>query len=250
MVNRKDQLKQVSESYFQALRDKNFSAIPFSDDIVFAAPITPGGVHHPIKGKGAVYEKWWKPLEPALANIKIDIIEHYYSESLNGLITKADITIAALNIRLHTADRFIVDMEGNITEQENHFDASPMKDFIHHICLRSMNFDATKNFYKNVLGWILVMDKPDLIIFMAGSVFIAFKQADPRDKQYASFSPFEVGLDHVAITCEREEELHLFAKKLTNAGVENTGVKLDDALNKLYVAFKDPDKIAWEFYMK
>ncbi|MBA2499519.1 MAG: VOC family protein [Chitinophagaceae bacterium] len=125
-----------------------------------------------------------------------------------------------------------------------------MKDFIHHIGLRSMDFDVTKNFYQNTLGWKLVMDKPELIIFLAGSVFIAFKEADPRDKQYSSFSPFEVGLDHIAITCETEEELHRFANKLAAAGVENTGVKLDEALNKLYVAFKDPDRIQWEFYMK
>jgi predicted lactoylglutathione lyase len=94
------------------------------------------------------------------------------------------------------------------------------------------------------------MDKPELIIFLTGSVFIAFKKADPREKQYSKFSPFEVGLDHIAITCETAEELHQFTKKITDAGVENTGVKLDAVLNKLYVAFKDPDRIAWEFYMK
>ncbi|MEO6290952.1 MAG: VOC family protein [Ginsengibacter sp.] len=250
MANRKDQLKQVSESYFQALRDKNFSGIPFSDDIVFRAPIAPGGIHHPIEGREAVFEKWWKPLEPALTDIEINIIEHYYNESLSAIVTKADITIAALNITLHTADRFIVNSEGNITEQENHFDASPMKSYIHHICLRSMDFNKTKDFYQNILGFPLAIDTPELIIFVANNVFIAFKKADPRDKQYSTFSPFEVGLDHIAITCETEDELHSFTKKLADAGVENTGVKLDGALNKLYVAFKDPDRIAWEFYMK
>jgi len=57
------------------------------------------------------------------------------------------------------------------------------------------------------------MDKPDLIIYLAGSVFVAFKKAEPRDKKYSTFSPFEVGLDHIAITCETEEELHQFTKK-------------------------------------
>jgi hypothetical protein len=40
--NRKKQLRSVSESYFQALRDKDFSAIPFSEDIVFRARWHPG----------------------------------------------------------------------------------------------------------------------------------------------------------------------------------------------------------------
>jgi catechol 2,3-dioxygenase-like lactoylglutathione lyase family enzyme len=127
---------------------------------------------------------------------------------------------------------------------------NPAATGIHHIGLRSTNFDVTKNFYQNILGFPLVIDIPELIIFSAPSVFIAFKKANPRDAAFSTFSPFEVGLDHIALTCETEEELHRFAKGLANAGVENTGVKTDAALNKLYIAFKDPDRIQWEFYMK
>ena len=248
--NRKKLLRSVSETYFQALRDKNFSAIPFSDEVVFRAPIAPGGVHHPIVGKQALREQWWKPLEPALDGIEIKITDHYFNDSLTGLMTKADITLAGPGIVLRAADRFVINENGEITEQENHFDASPMKSYIHHICLRSMDFEKTKHFYTGILGFPLVIEIPELIIFVAGSVFLAFKPADPRNKEHTTFSPFEVGLDHIAITCEREEELHQFAGKLADAGVENTGVKMDPVLNKLYVAFKDPDRIAWEFYMK
>ena len=127
---------------------------------------------------------------------------------------------------------------------------TPKTQGIHHIGLRSTDFDVTKKFYRDLIGFPLVVDTPDLIIFACGSVFIAFKKADPRDKKYSSFSPFEVGLDHVAMKCESEDELHRFAAGLADAGVENTGVKLDTALNKLYIAFKDPDRIQWEFYMK
>jgi len=126
---------------------------------------------------------------------------------------------------------------------------TPKTPGIHHIAFRCMDMAVTKNFYQNIIGLPLAIDTPELIIFAAGNVFIAFKPASPRDEKYASFSPFEVGLDHIAITCETEEELHRFAKELTDAGVENTGVKMDDTLQKLYVAFKDPDKIQWEFYM-
>ena len=249
-TNRKNELRLIAEAYFNALLNKNFLAIPFSDDIIFRAPIAPGGSNNPIRGKQDLFEKWWKPLEPALDGMQIKIIDHYYNDSLSGIATKAEISIAALGATLRTVDRFIVNNEGKITEQENHFDASAMKNFLHHICLRCNDFDVCKNFYQNILGWQLVIDTPDLIIFLAGSVFVAFKQANPRDKQNPAFSPFEIGLDHIAITCETEEELHSFTKKLNNAGVENTGVKMDPALNKLYVAFKDPDRIQWEFYMK
>lgn len=249
-ANRKSQLKLTAETYFNALRNKTFFDIPFSDDIIFRAPIAPGGSANPIHGKEALLEKWWKPLEPALEGIQIKVIDHYYNDSLSGIAAKADISIAALGITLRTIDTFIINDEGKITEQENHFDASAMKSFIHHVGLRCNDFGVTKNFYQNLLGWQLVMDSPDLIIFLAGSVFVAFKQANPRDRQYSIFSPFEIGLDHIALTCETEEDLHRFTKVLTDAGVENTGVKTDITLNKLYVAFKDPDRIQWEFYMK
>jgi catechol 2,3-dioxygenase-like lactoylglutathione lyase family enzyme len=249
-ANRKSQLMLTAEMYFNALRNKNFFDIPFSDDIIFRAPIAPGGSGNPIHGKEALLEKWWKPLEPALEGIQIKVIDYYFNNLLSGLAVKADISISALGATLRTVDLFIINNEGQITEQENHFDASAMKSFIHHVCLRCNDFGVTKNFYQNILGWQLVMDNPDLIIFLAGSVFVAFKQANPRDKQYSIFSPFEVGLDHIALTCESEDELHRFAKSLADAGVENTGVKTDAALNKLYVAFKDPDRIQWEFYMK
>jgi catechol-2,3-dioxygenase len=249
-MHTKEQLKKISETYFQALRDKVFKAIPFSDDIVFRAPLAPGGSGNPIKGKKELFEKWWKPLEPALDGAEIKIVDHYYNDSLTEVVTKVEFYIAVMGATLRAVDRFVINSDGKIAEQENHFDASPMKDHIHHIGLRSVDFARTKKFYGNILGWKLVMDKPDLIIYLTGSVFVAFKKAEPRDKKYLTFSPFEVGLDHIAITCETEEELHQFTKKITEAGVENTGVKLDAALNKLYVAFKDPDRIAWEFYMK
>lgn len=120
---------------------------------------------------------------------------------------------------------------------------------IHHIGLRCLDLEVTKNFYQNVIGLPVIIDSPDLAIFAVGSVYIAFKQAVPKGGKKAFFSPFEIGLDHVAIQCETEEELRRFAKGLEDAGVENTGVKMDESLQKLYVAFKDPDRIQWEFYM-
>ncbi|MEO5984152.1 MAG: nuclear transport factor 2 family protein [Ferruginibacter sp.] len=124
---RKEQLKKVAESYFDALKQKNFSAIPFSDEVVLRAPLAPGGVHNPIKGKQAVFEQWWQPLEPALEGVSITIIDHYYNDAMTGIITKAEVTLAGPGITLRVADRFIIIDAGMITEQENHFDASPLR---------------------------------------------------------------------------------------------------------------------------
>ncbi len=120
---------------------------------------------------------------------------------------------------------------------------------IHHICLRILDIDITKNFYQNILGLSLVLDSPDLMIFQAGIVFVAFRKANLKPESEAIFNPFGIGLDHLAIACETEEELNRFAKGLLDSGIENTGVKFDEILQKKYVAFKDPDRIQWEFYM-
>ena len=82
-----------------------------------------------------------------------------------------------------------------------------------------------------------------------GATFIGFKQAQPTHPGGGTFTPFNVGLDHIAIACTDEAELHRVADALQAAGVENTGVKQDAVGPMQYVAFKDPDRIAWEFYM-
>ncbi len=126
----------------------------------------------------------------------------------------------------------------------------PQTPGIHHVALRCKDFSVTKNFYQNVIGLPLVLDSPDLIAFVAGQVIIAFKKADTNGSPDGVFTPFNIGLDHLAMTCETEDELQRFAKGLADAGVESTGVKKDETLQKMYVAFKDPDRIQWEFYMK
>jgi catechol 2,3-dioxygenase-like lactoylglutathione lyase family enzyme len=120
---------------------------------------------------------------------------------------------------------------------------------IHHICLRCLDLSITKNFYQTILGLPLALDRPDLMIFQAGTVFIAFRKTNLKQESEAKFNPLGIGMDHVALACETEEELNRFAKGLAEAAIENTGVKFDDVLQKNYVAFKDPDRIQWEFYM-
>jgi glyoxylase I family protein len=124
---------------------------------------------------------------------------------------------------------------------------NPKTTGIHHIALRCRDMEITKKFYQNILGFSLALDSPEIIALVAGPVIVAFQKANATQEDI--FNPFSIGLDHVALACETQEELHRVAKELTDAGVDNTGVKLDETLQKKYVAFKDPDRIQWEFYM-
>lgn len=120
---------------------------------------------------------------------------------------------------------------------------------IHHIALRCRDFARTKAFYQDLLGFPMVLETEELMGCLVGSVFVGFKLAAPAHSEDTAFTPFNIGLDHIAIACEDETELRRVAAALQAAGVDNTGVKTDPAMQKQYVAFKDPDRIAWEFYM-
>lgn len=121
---------------------------------------------------------------------------------------------------------------------------------VHHVAFRVSDYERAKQFYIDKLGFQIILEKPNLFIFFAGGTAIGVIGPDTNTPPGDRFNPFRVGLDHIALTCEDEVELERVAKSLEDANVENTGIKLDETLNKKYVAFKDPDRISWEFYMQ
>ena len=120
---------------------------------------------------------------------------------------------------------------------------------IHHVSLRTTDLARARVFYIERLGFPVLMEEPGLIIFAAGATAIALDAPSADTPAGDRFNPLRVGLDHLALACPDSMELRRVAAALTAAGINNTGVKVDPTLNKEYVAFKDPDGIAWEFYM-
>jgi glyoxylase I family protein len=120
---------------------------------------------------------------------------------------------------------------------------------VHHIALRSTDLERSRRFYIDLLGFAPILEAEGIFLFLAGSTAIGVRAPTPEMAEGDRFSPLRVGLDHVALACEDEAELGRVAAALSKAGVDNTGVKLDETLGKRYVAFKDPDGIAWELYM-
>jgi len=120
---------------------------------------------------------------------------------------------------------------------------------IHHIALRSTDLARSRRFYADTLGFAVVLEGPGIFLFLAGETAVAVRGPEAQTPAGDVFNPFRAGLDHLALACGDEAELERVAAALASAGVSNTGVKLDPTLNRRYVAFKDPDRIAWEFYM-
>ena len=119
---------------------------------------------------------------------------------------------------------------------------------VHHIAIRISDMEQSKSFYIDQLGFNAVLDTPDLLIFFAGTTAIALKGPEGKVADGDQFNPFRVGLDHIALGCDNRDELERVARALSEHNIENTGIKLDETLQKDYVAFKDPDRISWEFY--
>lgn len=120
---------------------------------------------------------------------------------------------------------------------------------LHHVALRVSDFERARRFYIDTLGFEVALEQPNLLIFLAGQTAIGIRGPEEQTPEGDAFNPFRVGLDHLALACTEEAELERVAAALEEAGIESTGVKLDETLGKKYVAFKDPDRIAWEFYM-
>ena len=124
---------------------------------------------------------------------------------------------------------------------------NPKTKGLSHVALRSSDFARTKAFYHDLLGLPIALDTPEILGFSIGALFLGFKKAEPTYPGGGTFTPFNVGLDHLAIACEDMAELERVAAALEAAGVENTGIKQDTVGPMKYVAFKDPDRISWEF---
>ena len=119
---------------------------------------------------------------------------------------------------------------------------------VHHIAIRVTDMARSKDVYIDQIGFKAVLDQPELLIFFAGTTAIALKGPEGKVAKDDRFNPFRVGLDHIALGCDNRAELERVARALANHNIENTGIKLDETLQKDYVAFKDPDRISWEFY--
>lgn len=120
---------------------------------------------------------------------------------------------------------------------------------IHHLAIRVTDYERAKHFYIDTLGFKKIMEQPGFCLFLAGKTPIGIRGAENKTPDRDRFDPYRVGLDHLAIGCEHKEDLKAIAEALKQNGIENTGIKHDQTLDKDYIAFKDPDRISWEYYM-
>jgi hypothetical protein len=121
-AERRGKLTAISESYFRGLAKRDLSAVPWDDNVVFRGPLAPGGSETPLVGRAAVLD-WFASVYPVLGETRV--MEHYFNEDLTVIATRADVGIINPPSVLRVVDRFTVNAEGKISQQENHYDPRP-----------------------------------------------------------------------------------------------------------------------------
>jgi glyoxylase I family protein len=119
---RRAMLRSAADAYFAALARRDFDAIPYADEVVLRTPLVPGGAANPLSGRETLRTVWWRPLVPALDGVTVRVIDYYVNADATAICVAAEVTLPVAKATLRVADRFSVDADGRITEQENHFD--------------------------------------------------------------------------------------------------------------------------------
>ncbi|CAN5831467.1 hypothetical protein BH10BAC2_BH10BAC2_21790 [soil metagenome] len=114
-------LHHIARNYVtNGLGAKNFDAIPYAEDVSLRAPLTAGGVWEPLIGRENLRTNWWAPL-PSLVGETI-FIASFVNEDETAVAVEFHCEILSPACTLRIIDRFKINDEGKITEQENFLD--------------------------------------------------------------------------------------------------------------------------------
>lgn len=120
-MKRKNELYKIAKTYVvDGLGSKNFEAIPYHENVSLRAPLNPGGSETAITGRENLRDSWWAPLPQLVKGTTF--IDAYVND--DGTAVAAEFYCDIINpaCRLRIIDRFKVDKDGKITDQENFFD--------------------------------------------------------------------------------------------------------------------------------
>jgi glyoxylase I family protein len=119
---------------------------------------------------------------------------------------------------------------------------------LHHVSIRTTDLRRAKRFYIDTLGFRAVRQTDTAVLLDAHGTLLGVLDAAPETSPEDRFDPFRVGLDHLALAVDKTESLDELKQQLDAAGVRNNGVEDDMLTGARYIAFYDPDGIAWELY--
>lgn len=119
-TSRRAQLHSIVRAYVEeGLIKGNLDAIPYHDEVEVRAPLCPGGSAVPLRGKKNFLEMLTKVLE---AVEQVELVNSFVNEELTAATVEFHCSFKEPKVKLRVMDRFRVNKEGYITEQENFYD--------------------------------------------------------------------------------------------------------------------------------
>ena len=119
---------------------------------------------------------------------------------------------------------------------------------IHHIELTVTDLQRSKDFYSQILGFKIVANHPNFIMFFNKNFYLGI--ADHTDRNVRNkFNEFNIGLDHIAFEVPNKSDLEDAIKLFDDKRIAHGEIqKLSN--NVLVLAFRDPDNIQLELSWK
>ncbi|CUU47195.1 MULTISPECIES: SMU1112c/YaeR family gloxylase I-like metalloprotein [Clostridium] len=120
---------------------------------------------------------------------------------------------------------------------------------IHHIAIIASNYEVSKNFYVNILGFKIIREnyrkdrdsyKLDLKIGNSEIELFSMPSA-PKRPSY----PEACGLRHLAFHVKDIEEV---IRELNEKGIETEPIRIDEYTNRKFTFFSDPDGLPLELH--
>lgn len=121
---------------------------------------------------------------------------------------------------------------------------------IHHVAIICTNYEISKHFYVNKLGFEVLAEtyreerksyKLDLAVKGVYQIeLFSFETPPPRPSR-----PEATGLRHLAFEVDNVEAVIL---ELSNKGIVTEPIRIDEFTDKKYTFFKDPDGLPLEIY--
>jgi hypothetical protein len=116
-----EQLKSIADAYFNGLIAGDVSVVPYHDQVTLRTPLAAGGGESPILGRDAVLS-FFSGIYAALE--AVSVTGYFYSQDATALSVKATIVLKS-GKSLRVMDLFVVDANGQVIKQENHYDPRP-----------------------------------------------------------------------------------------------------------------------------
>jgi len=126
-TNEPAQLHHLARAYvLDGLGKGDFDPIPYAEDVCLRAPLCPGGSGVPLVGRTKLREKWWAPFPQLVTGV--EVLDTYVNRALTAVTVEFLCHIRQPACTLRVVDRFKVNAEGRITDQENFFDPRDVTD--------------------------------------------------------------------------------------------------------------------------